>query len=54
MIDTRPHVGMPISLARASVISAALSPIFSASPFVGDAVLPSSSFSSEKRNGMFD
>lgn len=47
MIDTSPHVGMPISWANASVISAALSPSFSASPLVGVAVLKSS-FSSEK------
>uniref|UniRef100_A0A182U1M2 Uncharacterized protein n=1 Tax=Anopheles melas TaxID=34690 RepID=A0A182U1M2_9DIPT len=46
MIDTSPHVGMPISWANASVISAALSPSFSASPLVGVAVLKSS-FSSE-------
>ena len=48
MMDTRPHVGMPISCARASVISAAFSLIFSASPFVGAAVLEYSSFSSAK------
>lgn len=40
---TNPHVGMPISVATFSAISAAFSDIFSPSLFVGNTVEPSSS-----------